>query len=375
MMIQDLDKVRYKVASQEPLLSYILYSLKVEEGGGCETLATDGEVLRINASFFDKLSLDEKVGVILHEIMHIVFAHTWQITLVPEDERNRDLFNLCADVVINKLLKSKGYVLPACGVMSFSELGRRDLDGVEMTTLGYYEKILRGGVKSRHSDRDIIPNKDGERQKGLVQSAVNLGRQIGLDKVGKLGGELIRVVDKFGKTETDWKSILRDYMRIVRDEEYTYSRVKERNGVLRPSLRPIYPNGVNMIIVVDSSGSISDETLHRFACEVYTLIRGFAEEIYLIVNDADITLEKKVSSELDIPGEFPGGGGTAMEKAFKRINDIRDIDDAIVVVITDGYISDLGSLKKPYYEVVWILVGGDRNFVPPFGRVVHILYH
>lgn len=410
-MIEDLDKIKAKIVHSEGLLAYLMYNLRIYAGES-GTAHTNGEDIIIDAEFWKTLRDDEKFGLLLHELMHIVFEHPWVFGRL--EEKNQVLFNMVGDIVINKFLISKGYVVPRGGLKYFGQLGFHELDQesiLEHTTVWFYEQILKkmpvikikvkcdcggsGGNDGNNGEqkqkggseitveingREIKTIRDLEkcnkatkdRIKRIIDSAVSIYEN--LAKIGSLSAELCQYIKEFQKTKTDWKSVLRSYFNILKDDEYTYTKPKQKGNILRPSLKPMYENGVNLIMIVDSSGSISDETLHKFACEVYTLVEEYANEIYLIVNDADIKLEKKITSKYDIPNKFEGRGGTMFEKVIKRLREPIQIDDPVVVILTDGMIGDLDQLCRPPYEVIWMIIGQDK-FKPPFGRVVYLDYN
>ena len=69
---------------------------KVIADPGVETMCTNGAELRYNPEFTDNLSVDAVKFVVLHEAGHLLFAHH-----LRREDRNRDLWNVAADLAMN----------------------------------------------------------------------------------------------------------------------------------------------------------------------------------------------------------------------------------------------------------------------------------
>lgn len=401
MSLEELDRARAIIALNEGLISYLLYRIRVEESN-IGTLRTDGERIEIDPEYWNTLDIKHKVGTLVHEICHVVFEHQYAITLVSEPYV--PLMNLVGDVVINKILLRNGYELPKGAMISFSMLGYPELDNedvTEKTTIWFYEQILKkmpkirircgygdsGTDKQEQNSNDIEIEINGKtfrmkpcvkgnsKNKDVIKGIIENASRISQLGAGRVSGQLVSYIERFYKTETDWRSILKRYMQILTEEEYTYTKPKQIGRVLRPRLKPLYEGGLNIILIIDSSGSISDDTLSKFACEIYTLMREFAQQIYLIVNDADIQLEKSIRCITDIPKKYSGRGGTVFGKAFERLQQPIQIEEPVVVVLTDGDIADLDELKQPPYKVIWMITSSNKKFKPPFGSMVSLSYN
>lgn len=120
--------------------------------------------------------------------------------------------------------------------------------------------------------------------------------------------------------------------------DYTYRRPSRRSGaagdVVLPSLmRPT----VEVAVVCDTSGSVSDELLGAAMAEVDGLLRavGTRNVSVLAVDDAVRTVTR-VSRGRDVV--LLGGGGTDMAVGIDAAMAIRPTP-AVLVVLTDGYTS------------------------------------
>ncbi len=399
--IQEFNSIRLKVLYNEPLFSYVLYNLNVRAIDNPYVLAfTDGKTITIGTELWNKLSQQEKIFVILHELMHVVLEHPFIHASVSVDEMC--LLNAVEDVIINKVLTER-YQPPKGVLLKFADISPtcKDLDNIEVTehtTLWFFEEVkkripkvkIKCGCLSSHKQNNQSSqegqsqtggqNKDNKTDKGnqgqaggqdgnqgneqgqcpvcggcvgpnssqelkdMIRGYIKAGLGLG---IGSLAGDLSLMLEKLHKTTTDWRSLVRKWFRVQLEDEYTFAKPKQYGYVILPRLIPFDESKLDMILMIDSSGSISDELLYRFAFELYTIMVTVGRKVYLIVNDADIQLTKMIENVEDIPKKFPGRGGTMFKKAFEHlVNAINMLEEPLVVVLTDGLIGDLKELKK-----------------------------
>jgi len=129
-----------------------------------------------------------------------------------------------------------------------------------------------------------------------------------------------------------------------------------------------------IVIAVDTSGSMDTNTQLR---EAFGYIRAFREEhackLHLIQCDYDSVGEGQYQLYEEherLPDTFKviGRGGTSFDPPFKLVGEKR-IEPRVMIYITDGY--GACTMPKPNYEVMWVVINGDKSFAPPFGGVIH----
>jgi predicted metal-dependent peptidase len=397
-MLENFSDIRTKLFIEEAFLASVLASLEVVESSSVEIACTDGKKILINPARWNSHNLRENFGVLLHEMLHVALEHPW-ISSQLVDQKDQYILNCVADIIINKALEKQGYKLIDGALTKFAQIAPEcsDLDKIaisEHTLIWFYDEVKRrlqqrtrcwqgdGGQGDQRGGSPLPggcykPNRN-EGEKAEISGAVRAALEAGLP--GKIAGELKKMLNKLEQTQTDWKSLLRKYLNIKFRRSWTYTPVGRMprqyvfagSSVLLPVLDKNQADRVIMSIIVDSSGSVSDDMLYKFACEIFTLMRVFAKSVRLIVNDADIQQEVFIDDVNKIPKEFKGRGGTLFTNAFKRIS--KNPWGNILIVLTDGEIGDLSSLIKPRaMDVIWCVVNNE-NFDPPFGRVVKLIY-
>src|SRR6267142_6026136 len=80
------------------------------EGEPIETKATDGTWLIIHEPFVDTMTVDETMGVLMHEVGHCALLHPMR-----RGTRNPMLWNIACDQCVNALLAADGIILPPIG--------------------------------------------------------------------------------------------------------------------------------------------------------------------------------------------------------------------------------------------------------------------
>ena len=100
-------------------------------------LTPKGPELIVNPLFFIKeLKTKERVAVIKHEALHIIFRHLYR---KPKKNADLELFNIAADLVVNQLIEP--WPLPETGVTlkTFPDYDLR----ADQTVEWYYDKLLK----------------------------------------------------------------------------------------------------------------------------------------------------------------------------------------------------------------------------------------
>src|SRR4051812_4228982 len=111
---QRLLKARIRLALQQPFLASALMRLPFRECAGmgwCPTMATDGYHIFFNPAWTAALSDLELRGVLAHEVLHVLFAHSERMR-----SRNALIWNAACDFAINLLLLEQGFTIPSGGL-------------------------------------------------------------------------------------------------------------------------------------------------------------------------------------------------------------------------------------------------------------------
>lgn len=129
-----------------------------------------------------------------------------------------------------------------------------------------------------------------------------------------------------------------------------------------------------IVLVLDTSGSIGQNTYNRFLAEAQSVLDELRpERLHLLSVPERVADVHSLQHGDVVPSRLIGGGGTAFRPAFNWVRD--NVDDMdVLVYLTDGLSSDINSLPVPDYPVLWLSTCLPANQYP-FGEVVMVDYN
>jgi predicted metal-dependent peptidase len=154
----------------------------------------------------------------------------------------------------------------------------------------------------------------------------------------------------------------------VARDDYSFQRPSRREaGYILPSLRSAH---VELAVVLDTSGSISDDEMQQFLGEVNAIKGQMGARITLHACDerlaADGPWVYEPWEELRLPGALHGGGGTRFTPAFDWAETLDRRPD-LMVYFTDAE----GEFPKsePSWPVLWLVKGKAKV---PWGQRIQL---
>jgi len=160
--------------------------------------------------------------------------------------------------------------------------------------------------------------------------------------------------------------VLRNFFRDLAKDDYSWSRPNKRFlqfDIYLPSL--VSPSLGEIVVALDTSGSITQKLLAEFLAEVQGLLDfGRPRKLQLLDCDAAIhsTHEFVPGDRVDVQPH--GGGGTDFRPVFDYVAE-QGFDPCALVYLTDLY----GTFPDapPSYPVLWVSYSTDSA---PFGQVL-----
>ena len=104
-------KARARLLVRAPLIGSIALGLEWVNAPEVGTMATDGRRVWFNPSWCEAHGVEKTMGVIAHEVFHVVNKHH-----LRRGERDPQTWNVAADLLINRLLEDDDHVLPSDGL-------------------------------------------------------------------------------------------------------------------------------------------------------------------------------------------------------------------------------------------------------------------
>jgi predicted metal-dependent peptidase len=347
------------------------------------TVCTDGRFLHLNPSFVIGVAGKELQGVLAHEVMHNALAHH-----IRRDYRDRVGWNIACDLAINPLLLEAGFELPA-GRLCPGEAEYQDLP-LGRSAEEYYSLLSRpqAGQDQEPADGAGQPKAGGdpggcgavtEPASGspsvLSQSQAEWDMAVAqAQQVAKLRGELpaglARLVEGVLQPKTDWRDLLRAFLSQQACNDYSWFPPNRRflhTGLFLPALRSEELGDI--VLAIDTSGSIGAEELARFAAETQVILESFDCRLAVLYHDSRVQhVQRWESRDGLLKLEPVGGGGTNHCCVFEWIEE-RAESPRCVICLTD--LETRFPSKSPALPVLWAVTGTCKTN-PPFGIRVHI---
>lgn len=388
-----VEKAKVKLVLNLPFWGSIACRLDVRPDPACPTMYTDGKVVGYSPAFVAGLSQDEVVGVLAHEICHVVLGHH-----LRRGQRDPKVWNVAADYTVNDTLEADNFKLPG-GCLRYPGGCR------ERTTDSLYNEIMKqaqqapkqgqgskgekgqadGQGQGQSGSGDVqgqdwgevkdMPGKDGgkaseaevKEAEGELKEAIAQAAQQAR-AMGKLPAGLKRLVEEMLNPKVPWSDVLREFITSHSKNDYSWSRPNRRyvaQGLYLPST---YSEELGDVVVcIDTSGSIGGPELSQFAGEVNAILSTCSMTLHVVYCDAEVN-HVDVFEAYDLPfkPQAQGGGGTDFRPPFKWVAD-QGMTPACLVYLTDMY----GSFPRedPGYPVLWV-TPSPGDFEVPCGRVL-----
>lgn len=110
-MSANIDSIKRKLLIKYPTFGSVIANLEFQASKDIATAGTDGKVLLYNPKFLNGLSEKQRIFLFAHEICHVAFEHIFR-----SEGKDKRLWNIATDSVINALLKQDGLPMIEGGV-------------------------------------------------------------------------------------------------------------------------------------------------------------------------------------------------------------------------------------------------------------------
>lgn len=389
---------------------FMIGKVTVEDNTASGTAQTNGLDVTYDRAFINRLNDKQLAFLILHENMHKAYRHL--IVWHKLYKSNAHLANLACDFVINLQIQDydpNGYVteMPTDEdgkVMGCIDEKYRGMDAHQVFNelvkkhgqdYGKAKVILVGGGENGHSssgggddppqgfdehDWDGAQQATQEEKEATAKEVESALRQ-GSILVGKMGGNVARGISEMLVPKIDWKEALREFVKSATQgkDKTTWRRLHKRyiaSDIILPSS---YSESVgNIIIGIDTSGSIGSAELNQFLSEVQSICEEVSPEaIDLLYWDTHVAQRETYSNNelTSLTSETkPAGGGGTDPTCVPKFMAKHNIKGECLLMLTDGYIghqdaSDYACLGT--MPLLWCVKGNDR-FQAVVGKTVHV---
>lgn len=378
-MNQRLMAARTELVYKQPFFASILMKRPFIKTTALSTMGVDraGRIY-YNEDFLNKLTREEIIFTLCHEVMHVVCMHA-----LRKGSRDHELWNVAGDLFINSFLYESGIRAMPKGVLF--EKGSEN-----KTTEQIYDELMNDKDKPDYSKqlKDSEENGSGtgfdlseegspmtqeEIREAEVQTKLDIADAARVTRErGQCTGALERMINNILEVRMKWYEQLEKYFSGFTTEAQSWERPNRRfisSDIYLP-INDKQPSMGTVVVGIDTSGSIGDEMLRHFGGHLNAILEQCRpEKVYVVYCDSEV---KHVDEFQPVQGDIVtlkayGGGGTDMREITKWIAE-QGLEPDVCCILTDGWTPFPTEASCP---LVWALTEGRREDIP-LGEVVEI---
>lgn len=389
------ERAKIDLIFNHPFFSSLVLQMPIKAEPSIPTAGVNGKDMFYNEEWVSKMNDKERVGLLTHEVLHLALGHMWRV-----ESRNKEGWNMAADIVINQLLEDAGLTLPKVnGVKTSFNVDFKQFKGMCVEEVyakipkpkevfvdvhiycdgsGTSDKGEKGGKgtegQGKDGDGKILSIKMTKEEMTKAENAWKITiAQAG--QVAKMKGNLPAGMDRFIEgllsPKVHWTEVFKYYLNEILKDDYSLMRPDRRfvsHGIYLPDL---WSEGCSVALAIDSSGSMDEDTIRECVSESMAIFTSRSvSRVRIMVADADVHYDKTF-----IPGEhFPtkfvrGGGGTSFVPVFDRLNKSNLDSPSVLIYFTDTF-GDFPDYV-PNYPVIIVTRTKDAE-VPNWVRTIVI---
>lgn len=312
------------------------------------TAGTNGRDVTYNPDWIQTLPTKELNFIVLHEAIHKAFQHMhiWKGLF----KKNPMLTNMAADYVVNATIKNAD---PDENIAVMPKSGLYDQRFDNMTTKQIFDILQKENPQSdgvtvvldEHGfdEAEALDDNEVKKVKEQIDQALRQGEILR----GKMAGNQIRGVTDFLKPKVDWRRELRQFVNsICKSKDKSSWRKPHRRYVSQDIYMPsmIGESVGDIVIGVDTSGSIGQEEINLFLSEIVSICEDVTpKSVVLVYWDHEVAgVEQYKEGEyqrLKATTKPRGGGGTHVGCLNEYIRSEK-LKPETTIVFTDGYVED-----------------------------------
>lgn len=387
-------KAIMKLSIEFPFFSYIYSYCELVEDieGVCPTIGvSQNGVIVYNKEWCDNLSNDEIKGVILHELLHLIYNH------INEDliKKTRfKLFNIAADIKVNESILKLGNcsnniftgkidlpkegIIPygnMCYIDNYKKYRIRDID--KKNSHQIYTEILNmipeeednnmKDTMDTHNINNVKVNSKIQNEDGSLKDEFNsdnmeefikekiLEASVIQKNAGEIPGFLDELIRGLEMPLMDWRDIIQQRIQRYDVSDYTWLKRHKNSRALGVYLPNTIKEGIKCRIYIDTSGSVSTEELKRYLSEINGIFEQYqGSRVDLITFDTQINGRYELEEEFNNL-KISGRGGTD----FRAVFGDTDIEEQnLVIIFSDGVCGYPNNRDNFDGEVIWCITKG-----------------
>ncbi|WP_455543317.1 vWA domain-containing protein [Intestinibacter sp.] len=384
---ESISKLKINLIRRRPFYGVILMKLgELKESDTTDIASTDGSTIFYNREYMEKLTESERNFYLLHQLYHCIFMHPTR--MVNKDSK---VANVAADYLVNYYIDMekeefrRNQIMispPKDALMAESDKDKALLEKLSFEQL--YEMLYKQNKKQKDDiNMDDSSENNGQGSSGLgqnidyknvkedlirpknvqktssnmrriIQESIITNKMQGNKSMGDMPGNLFRRIEELIGSRLPWHKYLRRYLSNIASDDLSFD-TPDKNHIYRDLILPgIYEDEnrlEDILFVIDTSGSISDDDLNNFMTQAYNICNDFNATGKVIFFDSIVQGVFDIDKDNFKKARPAGGEGTNVNSALSYIRDEK-LEYICAVVLTDGYFPKPNVLIR---NVIWCL--------------------
>lgn len=380
---------RSRLLFNHPFYGLILMDSTMKLSTEIQTAATDGNDILLSPNHVKKASDLELDFTILHELLHIVLKHPFRAK--DFGIKNFKTFNIAADIIVNSIaiyeLNISKSIFNSWNLISTTYKGK---EGYKYSLEELYLLLLKDkNIEYTEFDSHDKWNKDANQDEDDKGEDTSSKEDIVTSRVSKVleskalqgkkpsllfSQENFKLLYNIEEgSSISWIELLNGY---IQDEivDYSFNRNDYRfDEFFIPSFSEKDEKPKDVLIYVDTSGSITEDDLSKAMSEIKNIIDQFDDKlkgkIYFFGSKiyGPYTFEDKQDIDKIRP-DFGGGTDFSLIHDSLLKDNYNPFDISSVIILTDGegevFYNDTA------YDIIWLIIGDNKDFKAENSRVI-----
>ena len=370
-----LIRARIRLQEKNPFFAYLSLFLTFNKEDKEHTLNENAGMgvnskgqITYKESFVEEITDEELMGVLAHEILHLSLLH-----LLRLKARDLEGWNIACDLVVNALLKKNNFELPrGCIVseddsFSFSNFKIEDIS--EKTAEIIYDEIPKSLIKKMKGFDEHKCDEGLSQEEQIKNENTWLKRSeeayCSAKSKGNVPEGIERYIDELKRSKINWKALLLRTLNSSLPNDFTWAKPHKKSIACGTYLPNILREKAEVVIAIDTSGSIGKKELTDFISEIVGMAKAYQNiDMKIITHDCEVydTFEiKNANTEKIKKISIKGGGGTSHEVVFDYVKE-KLRNTKMLICLTDGD-SDIDEMNFRDYSFskVFVLTDGGND--------------
>ena len=342
-LIEDT-KVRIMLSPNTAFFATLLLGMDVIYDDSIPTARTNGKWIKLNTAWFKSLTIKQRVFLLLHEICHTIYLHSFRL-----GNRDPKEWNRACDYAIN------AYLVYECGY-AFIDGGCLDKQYHGMGAEEIYTLLPANPTQDTSGMGEDLEANEGTKEEqqaneqDVLDRIVQATQQAQMsNNAGSIPSDVLRVVMELLYPILPWETLLDRYVTEKAKEDYSWSKRNRRyTDIIMPGL---YSEQMGTVSVyVDASCSVSEQEFTQYMSEIAAIKHKLNPAVLEVVSfDTEIQNIQTIHSGEKFNITLVGGGGTRLTEVAERVN---DTEADVIILFTDGYYTPVHYDKEVLHIIV-----------------------